>query len=187
MISDAEVRRTSEEIYDTDRLAKIMVDHVTNDKGEILARVWENPGFQEVYDYKGILLERRRLKRKQEQVFNQLDATKQLFQKVYYHPELLQDDELTLRQEFVRLNNAHDNQTQYAQAGFFLAYWPLTYVISRQVRPSGVLLFSLAYYFGVYRAGALGYLNSSFQSGLNHAAESLAKKYGIRRPEEYLQ
>ena len=114
MISDREAKQSSEEIYDTDRLAKIMVDHVTNDKGEILARVWENPGFQEVYDYKGVLFERRRLKRKQEQLFNQLDATKQLFQKVYYHPALLQDDEQTLRQEFLRLNSAHDSQTQYA-------------------------------------------------------------------------
>lgn len=31
--------------YDTDKLARLVVDHITNDKGEILARVWENPGF----------------------------------------------------------------------------------------------------------------------------------------------
>ena len=109
MIGEGEVKNRSEEIYDTDRLAKIMVDHVTNEKGEILARVWENPGFQEVYDYKGVLFERRRLKRKQEQVFNQLDATHKLFQKVYYHPELLKEDELTLRQEFIRLNGSHES------------------------------------------------------------------------------
>ncbi len=70
MIDQAEVRLMSEQLYDSDRLAKIMVDHITNEKGEILARVWENPGFQEVYDYKGVLQQRRRLKRKQEQVFN---------------------------------------------------------------------------------------------------------------------
>ena len=60
-------------------------------------------------------------------------------------------------------------------------------MISRQVRPVGVLAFSLAYYFGLYRAGALGYLNSSLQSGLNRAAETLAKKYNVRKTEEYLQ
>jgi hypothetical protein len=40
-------------MYDTDHMAKLVVDHITNDKGEILARVWENPGFREIYDYKG--------------------------------------------------------------------------------------------------------------------------------------
>ena len=63
----------------------------------------------------------------------------------------------------------------------------MTYVLSRQVKPVGVLAFSLAYYFGLYRAGALGYLNTSLQSNLNRAAESLAKKYNIRKAEDYLQ
>ena len=79
MINQAEAKQISESIYDSDRLAKIMVDHITNEKGEILARVWENPGFQEVYDFKGVLKQRKRLRRKQEQVFNQFDASKQLF------------------------------------------------------------------------------------------------------------
>lgn len=60
----AEVDQTLDEIYSADKLAKLMVDHLTNEKGEILARVWENPGFQEVYDYKGVNLKRRRMKRK---------------------------------------------------------------------------------------------------------------------------
>ncbi len=79
MISGAEAKLMGETLYDSDRLAKIMVDHVTNEKGEILARVWENPGFQEVYDFKGVLKQRKRLKRKIEQVYNQTDASKQLF------------------------------------------------------------------------------------------------------------
>jgi len=53
-------------LYDSDKLAHALVNHMTNDKGEILARVWENKGFQEIYDYKGVELTRRRLKRKQE-------------------------------------------------------------------------------------------------------------------------
>ncbi len=28
-----------------DKLAKLVVENITNDKGEILARVWENQGF----------------------------------------------------------------------------------------------------------------------------------------------
>ena len=186
MLSNAEAKQIGESIYDSDNLARIMVDHITNDKGEILARVWENPGFQEVYDFKGVLKQRNRLKRKQEQIFNQFDPTKQLFQKVYYNPALLAEDELTLRKDFVRLNDSHDAQLAYARGAFFLGYWPLTYVISRQIRPTGVLLWTLAYY-GAYRAGAVGWINCNLQSSLNKAAEPLAKKYGVRSAEEYIQ
>ena len=185
MIDQAEAKLLGETLYDSDKLAKIMVDHITNEKGEILARVWENPGFQEVYDYKGILKQRKRLRRKQEQVFNQYDADKQLFQKVYYSPNLLLDDEVSLRQEFVRLNSVNENSIQYARGGLFLGYWPLTYVISRQVRPVGVALWTAAYYFGLYRYGALQYINGSLQSSLNKVAEPFAVKYGVRKTGEY--
>ena len=186
MIDRAEVKSIGETIYDSDRLAKIMVDHITNEKGEILARVWENPGFQEVYDYKGVLKERRRLKRKQEQIFNQFDSSSQLFQKVYYHPGLLQQDELALRQEFIRLNTANERNIQYLRGAFFLGYWPLTYVISRQVRPFGVLLWTAAYY-SAYRMGGLSWLTCSLQSGLNSSAQPFAQKYGIKTTEDYLK
>ena len=76
MIDNAEAKLLGESLYDSDRLARIMVDHITNEKGEILARVWENPGFQEIYDFKGVLKQRKRLRRKQEQVYNQTDAQK---------------------------------------------------------------------------------------------------------------
>ena len=45
MIDQTQAQLISENLYDSDKLAKIMVHHITNDKGEILARVWENPGF----------------------------------------------------------------------------------------------------------------------------------------------
>ena len=131
MIDQSEAKILGETLYDSDKLAKIMVDHITNERGEILARVWENPGFQEVYDYKGILKQRKRLRRKQEQVFNQLDSDKQLFQKVYYNPTLLHDDEVSLRQEFIRLNSVNESTVQYARGAFFFGYFPLTYVLSR--------------------------------------------------------
>ncbi len=181
-----EVKLLSEKLYDSERLAKILVDHVTNEKGEILARVWENPGFQEVYDYKGVLKQRQRLKRKQEQVFNQFDASSQLFQKVYYHPELLLEDELALRQLFISQNAWNERTLQVARGAFFLGYWPLTYVISRQVRPFGVLLWTAAY-IGAYNYAALPWLTCSLQTGLNRAAEPFAKKYGIKRDEDYIK
>ena len=186
MINQAQLNYLVETTNPTEKLAKVMVDHVTNEKGEILARVWENPGFQEVYDYKGVLKERRRLKRKQEQVFNQLDVTTQLFQKVYYHPSLLLDDEIALRSEFIRQNDASDRTIQYARGALFLAYWPLTYVISRQVRPISVFLWTASYY-AAYRVGALGWLTCSLQSSLNKSAEPFAQKYGVKRVEDYLK
>jgi hypothetical protein len=131
MIDQAEAKLLGENLYDSERLAKIMVDHITNERGEILARVWENPGFQEVYDFKGVLKQRKRLKRKQEQIFNQYDATKQLFQKVYYNPTLLAEDEMALRSEFIRINDNHEATLRIAQVGLFAGFWPLTYVISR--------------------------------------------------------
>ena len=70
-----ETNKQISEIYNADSLAKLVVDHITNDKGEILARVWENPGFREIYDYKGVEQKKRRLDRKIEQVYNQIDAS----------------------------------------------------------------------------------------------------------------
>ena len=138
-----------------------MVDHITNEKGEILARVWENKGFQEIYDYKGMEKQRRRLKRKQEQVFNQVNGQRQLFQKVYYNPALLEADELKLRQIFIAKNDSHETTSNLLKWGFFLGYFPLTYVIAKRVRPSGVLFASLAY-FSVYRFGAERVVLNSF-------------------------
>ena len=78
-------------------LAKRFVDHVTNDDGDVLANVYESEAFKSIYDPNGANQRRLRLPRKQLQVFNQLSADKQLFQKVYYHPGLLQVDEIALR------------------------------------------------------------------------------------------
>ena len=104
----ATINEQFENTYDADKLARLMVDHITNEKGEILARVWENQGFQEIYDYKGTELKRHRLKRKQEQVFNSIDASEQLFQKVYYNPALIHNDEEQLREAFVKANQSHE-------------------------------------------------------------------------------
>ena len=84
-------------------------------------------------------------------MFNTYDASKQLFQKVYYNPKLTSDDELQLREAFIKANSSHDQTRKVLQGGLFLAYWPITYYISRTIRPSSVLLFTAFYYFGVYK------------------------------------
>ena len=62
---------------------------ITNKKGEITARIWENNGFKEIYDYSGYFTKNNELKRRAEQVYFSFKADTQLFQKVYYNPELL--------------------------------------------------------------------------------------------------
>ena len=116
--------------------------------------MWENSGFREIYDYKGVLQDRRKLKRKQEQIFNQFDAQKQLFQKVYYNPALLQDDEIALRKTFIKLNDRHELSNTVLGWSFFLGYWPLAYYVSRRISPKALLLASVGFY-GAYSYGAL--------------------------------
>lgn len=68
----------------------------------------------------------------------------------------------------------------------FLAYWPITYYVARRIRPTGVLLFTGFYYLGVYKMTLDKLLLNSFQSRLNASAESLARKYGVKRAEDYI-
>jgi hypothetical protein len=116
-----------------------------------------------------------------------LNSDTKLFQKTYYNPALLAEDEITLRESFIRLNESNETTLKYAQLAFFGAYWPLTYVLSRQFRPASVLAWTGLYYFGFYRYGAVSWINCNLQTSLNKAAEPLAIKYGIRKTDEYIK
>ena len=136
----------NEEINRAVKIADLFLEHNLNDKGEVLANVHESPAFQEIYDFRGGEQRRWRLERKKEQVFNQYDATKQLFQKVYYAKGLTADDESKLRSAFTLANSQHEYFNQVAAGVLFVAFFPLTYRIARQVKPSAVAVWSLAYY-----------------------------------------
>ena len=82
---------------ETSALAQKFVEQTTNEKGEILANVYESEAFKALFDPNQAEERKLRLPRKQEIVFNRYDASKHLFQKVYYHPALLQEDETKLR------------------------------------------------------------------------------------------
>ena len=60
----------TQELNEAYGVAKLMIDHSTNEQGELLANVHENSGFQEVWDYNGGEAKRWRLARKKEQVHN---------------------------------------------------------------------------------------------------------------------
>ena len=64
----ASIKDQIDQQYDAKRLAKIYVDHTTSKEGEVLARVWETPAFQAVFDQYGANKRRGFLKRKTEQV-----------------------------------------------------------------------------------------------------------------------
>lgn len=57
----------------------MLINHISNDKGELLARVEENSAFQEIYDYKGGQKFQNRLDRKREQVAYDYSSRSHLF------------------------------------------------------------------------------------------------------------
>ena len=66
-----EVNKIAVAVQDYNRastIGKLMIEHHTNDQGELLAHVHETQGFQEVYDFKGGEKRRWRLERKAEQI-----------------------------------------------------------------------------------------------------------------------
>lgn len=65
-------------------MAKLLIKHVCNEKGELLANIHENSAFHEVYDYFGGQKRQHRLDRKREQVGNTYSSRSHLFQKTYY-------------------------------------------------------------------------------------------------------
>ena len=77
-------------------LAKRYLALTTNDDGEFLANVYETEAFKALYDPNGANERKLRLPRRLLQIHNEYDANTHLFQKLYYHPGLLANDEKTL-------------------------------------------------------------------------------------------
>ena len=64
---------------------------------------------------------------------------------MYYHPALLEADEQALRNVFNEQNKAHDQLNVVTGLGMFAAFWPVTYSLSKTVRPTGCAFFAAAY------------------------------------------
>ena len=169
----------------TVELARKFVDHVTDKDGELLANVYESEAFKAIYDPNGAEARKLRLPRKQLQVHNQYNAETQLFQKVYYHPALLQQDEQRLREIFNSQSQAHDSLQTYSSVGAFGAFWPLLYTVSRTVKPSGCAVFAAGYMWSYYKV-VKPFTLSRFQTSLNSAAKPFADKYKIKSDSDYL-
>lgn len=162
-----------------DKLTDMLVKHMTNENGEVLALVHEDRAFQEIYDFHGIEQLRNRLERKKEQVHNQYSARTHLFQKVYYNKGLLLADEELMREAFHSTNQAQETEAKFTKIAMFGAFWPAAYRMARQVRPSTVGLFAVAY-FGFYKMAVQPFSIQRMQNSLNNAAKPFAAKYGVQ-------
>ena len=68
----------------------------------------------------------------------------------------------------------------------FVAFWPITYSISKTVKPVGCAFFAAAWfasYFKVMKPFTL----SQFQSSLNKSAQPYADKYGVKSDADYMK
>ncbi len=169
----------SQEMQRAERLAELVMDSYHNKGGEELANVHTSAGFQEVHDYRGSEKIRWRLDRKKEQVAHHYDAAKQLFQKVYYAKDLTLADERELRAAYHSAEQNYNFQRTVGTAALALAYLPLTYRLAAVVRPSTLLLWTGAYYYGLYRQGLEPLTLYQLQSSLNSTARPFAAKYNI--------
>lgn len=91
--SDLTSDEAREQFERAEAYSKVLINHVANKRGEILAHVEENPAFQEIYDYKGGQQYQHRLDRKREEVSYNYSSRANLFQKVYYATGLTAKDE----------------------------------------------------------------------------------------------
>ena len=130
---------------ETVALAKRYLALTTNENGEVLANVYETEAFKSLYDPNGANERKLRLPRRLLQVHNEYDASTHLFQKLYYHPGLLQKDEETLSNIYFQQSAAHENLETATKATMFGALFPVTYYMSRSVRPIGCGVFALGY------------------------------------------
>ena len=64
---------------------------------------------------------------------------------MYYHPELLQEDEEKLRQSFYHYNAKHDRNSNFLTLLGVGGYFGSVYYVSKFLKPSTVAVFSLAY------------------------------------------
>ena len=105
---------------------------------------------------------------------------------MYYHPGLLAEDEVKLRDAFFKANEVHETMSTGASAGWFLAYWPTLYYVSRTVKPLGCAVFTGAWAYA-YLKGVSPLLKSQMQSGLNSTAKEFKAKYNVKTDEDYMK
>ena len=72
-----------------------------------------------------------------------------------------------------------------AAGAWFAAFWPITYNISKTVKPAGCAVFAVSW-LGAYQFGLKPFLLNRLQGSLNSSAAGLAGKYKIKTDKDYL-
>ena len=170
---------------ETIELAKRYIAHSTNERGEQLANVYETEAFKSLYDPRGADERKLRLPRKLLQVHNQYSEQTHLFQKLYYHPGLLTEDEERLRTAFNKQNELFSAVGTGAQVAWFGGLIPALYTVSKKVKPVSCGFFTVAWIAAYYK-GVSPFVSARFQSALNGEAQGFAKKYEVKGDADYL-
>ena len=170
-----------QDVAETNRakhLAKAFVKFNTDDKGNFYAKLWERPEFKEAFDYGQGYEKKNMLKYKIDAVWRHTDMRRQLFQKVYYFPGLLAEDEADLRKKFVNESGSHDLRSSAINWTLATTFFPALWAGSTRFRGWGVVAaVSISYWF-LYKQ--LHRVNSNMlQSNLNSFARPLVEKYNI--------
>ena len=116
---------------------------------------------------------------------NQYDGHTHLFQKLYYHPGLLLEDEQALSNVYFKQNAAHEKLEMITTVSWVGALFPSLYYLSRSVRPYGCGLFTLGY-LGAYSFAVRPMLRKQLQNTLNKSALPYKDKYNIKTDADYL-
>jgi hypothetical protein len=158
--------------------AKAFAKQNTDSDGNILAKVWEAPEFKETFDYNMSYEKKKMLKYRLETIWRNSRMAKQLFQKVYYYPNLILDDEIELRKRFISESGTHDLRGSAINWTLAATYFPVMWLASSRVRGWGCVLGVSATWYLLYKQ--IHNVNDGIlQSNLNSFASPLVEKYHI--------
>ena len=159
-------------------LAREFAKQNVDQTGSFYAKLWETPEFKEAFDYGMGYEKKNMLKYRIETIFRHTRMAKQLFQKVYYYPNLLLEDEAELRKRFITESGSHDLRGTMINWFIVGSYLPALWAASTRFRGWGcVFAVSLSWYV-LWKQGH-NFNTNMMQNNLNSFASPLIEKYKI--------
>ena len=159
-------------------LAREFAKENSNDQGYLYAKLWETPEFRESFDY-GMGYEKKNMLRYRcETIFRHTRMSKQLFQKIYYYPNLLLEDEVNLRKKFISESASHDLRSTLINWVVAGSYLPTLWAASTRLR-GWPCVFVVSTAWIIFYRQAHNYNKNMLQNNLNSFASPLIEKYQI--------
>ncbi len=159
-------------------LAREYAKQNSDDKGNLYAKLWESPEFKEAFDYKLGYEKKGMLHYRADTIFRHTKLAQQLFQKVYYNPALLLEDEANLRKQFITESGSHDLRSTAINWLLVGSYFPALYFASTKLRGWTCFLSVTAGWYLLHKQ-THQINNNILQNNLNSFASPLVEKYGI--------